>query len=122
MSRKWLIILMTLVLFGFLLFPCFTDSVFNRVRVQNGSLQRIIDLRIDVWSQSLHRKDIPSGRHVAFRFRTEYGDSGLTVTAKLGDGTVLSNSDGYVTGGDPFRVKSFEVTVHPDSIEIKQDQ
>ena len=122
MNRRRSLILLVIAVIGLLLSPLVIDAVSNRVRVLNASQQQIKDLRIKVWSQELGREEIPPGRSVGFRFRTEYGDSGLTVTARLKDGTLLEQTDGYVTGGDPFRVERFTVTIHPDKIAIRQNE
>jgi uncharacterized protein (DUF2141 family) len=73
-------------------------KVQNSVTVVNNSGQKAGRVTVTVCGQDVVFDNLESGKKQSRSFSVT-GDSGFIVSAHLSDGTVATNSFGYVTGG-----------------------
>lgn len=91
----------------------------NRVQVRNSSGQTIDEFTLTVCEKNYTLAHIPDGETGKLSF-TVSRNSDLRMHVKLQDGTVLTNSFGYVTGGGGAYHNQFTITVRPNLIEGTQ--
>lgn len=92
----------------------------NRVTVLNNSGLKADRVTVAVCGQDVVFENLEAGKKQSRRFSVT-GDSGFLVTASLSDGTVATNSFGYVTGGAGAYGNYAEIEIAPDkSIKGKQ--
>ena len=108
-----LLILLALAGFAFFVWTA------NVVLVRNSSDMTIDEFTLTVCAKDYTLADIADGETGKLKF-TVTGDSSFQMRAKLQDGTVLTNSFGYVTGGAGAYHNRVTITVRPNLIEGTQ--
>lgn len=101
---------------------CLTScgKVQNRMTIINSSPVKADRVTVSVCGQDVVFQNIDSGREASQGFPVT-GDSGFTVSAAMSDGTVATNSFGYVTGGTGSYGNHVEIEITSDkSIKGKQ--
>ena len=91
----------------------------NVVQVRNSSGMTIEEFTMTVCKKDYTLAHILDGEIGKLHF-TVTGDSSFQMRAKLQDGTVLSNSFGYVTGGAGAYHNRVTITVRSNLIEGTQ--
>jgi len=95
-------------------------KVQNTVTVVNNSGLKADRVTVTVCGQDVVIENLEPGKKQSRKFSVT-GDSGFFVSASLSDGTVATNSFGYVTGGAGAYGNHAEVEIAPDkSIKGKQ--
>jgi hypothetical protein len=108
-------LLLLLALAGFALFIWSA----NVVLVRNSSGMTIEEFTLTVCAKNYTLANVLNGESGKVKF-TVTGDSNFQMRAKLQDGTVLTNSFGYVTGGAGAYHNRVTITVRPNLIEGTQ--
>ena len=118
-KRKLLTALSPLLIFlalaGFALFM-WTANV---VLVRNSSGMTIKEFTLTVCAKDYALADIADGETGKLNFAVT-GDSNFQMRVTLQDGTILTNSFGYVTGGAGAYRNRVTITVRPNLIEGTQ--
>jgi hypothetical protein len=83
----------------------------NRLVVTNESDQLIRFLTVEVCGRTIRLGDVPPGGSVSARFGTPADDDVFVVRGRLEDGTVISESCGYVVWEDHGR--RFDLVILP---------
>jgi hypothetical protein len=92
----------------------------NSVTVINNSGVKADRVTVTVCGQDVVFENLGAGKKASQSFSVT-GDSGFLVSASLSDGTVATNSFGYVTGGAGSYGNHAEIEIAPDrSIKGKQ--
>ena len=92
----------------------------NSVTVVNNSGVKVDRITVTVCGQDVVFDNLGAGKKASQSFSVT-GDSGFIVSASLSDGTVSTNSFGYVTGGAGAYGNHAEIEILPDkSIKGKQ--
>lgn len=95
-------------------------KVQNKVTVVNNSALRADRVTFTVCGKDVVFENLDAGKKQSRSFSVT-GDSGFSVSASLSDGTVATNSFGYVTGGAGAYGNHAEIEIAPDkSIKGKQ--
>ncbi|MBM3325148.1 MAG: hypothetical protein FJY66_05725 [Calditrichaeota bacterium] len=95
-------------------------KVQNSVTVVNNSGVKADRVIVTVCGQDVIFENLETGKQQSRSFSVT-GDSGFLVSASLSDGTVASNSFGYVTGGAGSYGNHAEIEIAPDkSLKGKQ--
>jgi len=95
-------------------------KVQNSVTVVNNSGVKADRVTVTVCGQDVVFESLDAGKRQTRGFSVT-GDSGFIVSAAMSDGTVATNSFGYVTGGAGAYGNHAEIEIAPDkSINGKQ--
>jgi hypothetical protein len=108
-----LLILLAIAGFAFFIWT------FNVVLVRNSSGMTLDEFTLTVCKKDYTLANILDGETGKLHF-TVTGDSSFQMRAKLQDGTVLSNSFGYVTGGAGAYHNRVTITIRSNLIEGTQ--
>ena len=113
-----LIASMAIVTMALIVASC--GKVQNSLTALNNSGLKADRVTVAVCGQDILFENLESGKKQSRSFSVT-GDSGFMVTASLSDGTVATNSFGYVTGGAGAYGNHVEIEIAPDkSIKGKQ--
>ena len=85
----------------------------NRMTVTNNTGVTVQKVVVTVCGITYKFADIPDGKSKTRRF-TVYYDSGFQVDALLADGTTLTNTFGYVTGGGGAYCNGADIEISKD--------
>ena len=92
----------------------------NIMEIENASGKRAQMITVTVCRRQYRLENLPSGRSKRVAFEIA-GDSGFQVDVTFDDGSTMSETFGYVTGGAGAYNNRAKITIPPDRIEGIQE-